>query len=368
MAHGENAPLNITPGAIRFNTDSMKLEYFRIGMEGGNTSSYAGIGTVAAGEWVQITTDSPDIQTGGTRGICAGGFLEPDNAGSNTINFFNIASTGNASDFGDLTIARYAASGCSSRVRGLFAGGRNDPPTARYDRIDEVTISSTGACTDYGDLDTLQVGTTAFSNSTRGVWAGGYNPTQTDKIQFVTIAVKENAIDFGNLTATRMGCAAVSNGTRGIIAGGQLNPGDRINTVEFITISTQGNASTFGDLTVARRMMGNGGASNVVRGIFANGVLHPSGNSDTIDYITIATLGDAIDFGDLVEVNSSKSGCASPTRACFAGGQVTSPGTTNSIEYVQIMSTGNAKDFGDLTDSKVGGGAYGCSNGHGGLG
>ena len=71
MAHEELSPLNITPGAIRFNTDSMKLEYFRIGMEGENSFSYAGIGTLAAGEWVQITTDTPDIQTGGTRGVFA---------------------------------------------------------------------------------------------------------------------------------------------------------------------------------------------------------------------------------------------------------------------------------------------------------
>ena len=71
MSHQENAPISITPGAIRFNTDSMKLEYFRIGMEGGNTGSYAGNGPLAAGEWVQITTDSPEIRTGGTRGIHA---------------------------------------------------------------------------------------------------------------------------------------------------------------------------------------------------------------------------------------------------------------------------------------------------------
>ena len=66
MTHQENAPLSITPGAIRFNTDSMKLEYFRIGTD-------VGIGTLAAGEWVQITTDSPDIQTGGARGVFGGG-------------------------------------------------------------------------------------------------------------------------------------------------------------------------------------------------------------------------------------------------------------------------------------------------------
>ena len=318
-----------------------------------------------AGQWEEIVATSPEIQTGGTRGLCAGGFLQPDNAGSNTINLFNIASTGNASDFGDLTIARYGLSGCSSRVRGLFGGGRNDPPAARYDRIDEVTIASTGAATDYGDLDAQQVGPTAFSNSTRGVWAGGYNPAQTDKIQYVTIAVKEDAIDFGNLTATRMGCAAFSNGTRGIIAGGQLNPGTRINIIEFVTISTQGNAADFGDLTEARRPYGNGGCSNAVRGLIAGGVNNGPANSNVIDYITIATLGNALDFGDLLEINSSKSGCASATRGVWSGGQVGPTTTTNSIEYVQIMSTGNAVDFGDIQFRQEA--ATSLSNGHGGL-
>ena len=140
---------------------------------------------------------------------------------------------------------------------------------------------------------------------------------------------------------------------------------DRINIIEFVTISTQGNSADFGDLTEARRSLGNGGASNAVRGIFANGVLNPAGNSNVIDYITIASLGNAIDFGDLLEVNSSKSGCASPTRACFAGGQVGPTTTTNSIEYVQIMSTGNAVDFGDIQFRQEA--ATSLSNGHGGL-
>ena len=100
MAHEELPPINITPGAIRFNTDSMKLEYFRIGMEGGNTSSYAGIGTVAAGEWVQITTDTPDIRTGGTRGVFAVG---SSGAYDTTTQYITVSTTGNAKDFGDLS-------------------------------------------------------------------------------------------------------------------------------------------------------------------------------------------------------------------------------------------------------------------------
>ena len=353
--------MTIKPGAIRFNTDSMKLEIFRGSANYEGTASMAGIGTLAAGQWEEIVATSPEVQTGGTRGICAGGFLEPDTDSSNRINVFNISTTGNATDFGDLTQKRYAMAGVSSRVRGLFAGGRTDPsPSDRFNIIDEITIASTGDATDYGDLDTQQVSPTGFSNSTRGVFAGGYNPTYTNKIQYVTIAVKENAIDFGDLTDARFGAGAVSNGTRGIIGGGQ-NPDGVINTINFVTISTQGDAADFGDLTDARRLSGNDAASNAVRGIFAGGTT-PS-NTNLIDYITIATLGNAVDFGDLAEVNNSKSGCASPTRAVFSGGQV--PATTNSMEYVQIMTTGNSIDFGDLTLRQEA--ASSLSNGHGGL-
>ena len=95
MAHEELSPLNITPGAIRFNTDSMKLEYFRI-----STWFFAGIGTLAAGEWVQITTDTPDVQTGGTRGL----YLEVQvHHQTDTIDYVNLDTTGNAIDFGNLT-------------------------------------------------------------------------------------------------------------------------------------------------------------------------------------------------------------------------------------------------------------------------
>ena len=48
---------------------------------------------------------------------------------------------------------------------------------------------------------------------------------------------------------------------------------------------------------------------------------------------------------------------------CFAG--VAAPGASNVIDYVTIASTGNAADFGDLTVKKAG--HFAGSNGHGGL-
>ena len=85
---------------------------------------------------------------------------------------------------------------------------------------------------------------------------------------------------------------------------------------------------------------------------------------NTIDFITISTLGDAKDFGDLTQVTSEyHGGAASPTRAVFAGGY--SPSKTDVISYVQIMTTGNAIDFGNLVEANQY--CHGVSNGHGGL-
>ena len=133
---------------------------------------------------------------------------------------------------------------------------------------------------------------------------------------------------------------------------------------------TTGNASDFGDLTrsKARRP---GAGSNAVRGIIAGGS-HYDGSGqvgqNTIEFITLATLGNASDFGDLPDTDTEHTaGCSSPTRAVFFHTD-TSPGAQqNNLSYVQIMSTGNAIDFGDMPNSNKWG-KGGTSNGHGGLG
>ena len=106
-------------GAIRFNTDSSQMEIWD-----GN-------------QWTGIISTSPEQQTGGTRGIGMGGY----NGSSlvDNIDFINIDSTGNASDFGNLQATNYEAAGIGSRVR-AFAGGGAPQNT----RIEFVTFASTG--------------------------------------------------------------------------------------------------------------------------------------------------------------------------------------------------------------------------------
>jgi len=348
--------MTIKPGAFRFNTDSMKLEIFRGSANYEGSASMAGIGTLAAGQWEEIQATSPEVQTGGTRGVFGGG--QPGS--TPTIDYVNVSTTGDALDFGDLTYSDgfICKGGAASRVRGLFQGGR-----VAVNNIDGFTFASTGSSFDFGNLTIGREDPAGVSNSTRGVFmAGGQHPGSSpythylNTIDYVTIASTGDASDFGDTTTTRRHHGTCASSTRGISAGGH----PLTDVIDYITISTLGNAADFGNLPTAN--YGVSGASNSVRGIFSMGS-NPSRNN-VINYLTIATLGDALDFGDLIDTAQYGAGVvSSPTRVCFGGGAA--PANTNRISYVQIASTGDAIDFGDLTAARHHLG--GTSNGHGGL-
>ena len=120
--------------------------------------------------------------------------------------------------------------------------------------------------------------------------------------------------------------------------------------MDYVTIASTGDAIDFGDLTQNRR--GLNGFASPTRGCFAAGYQQPDTTTETniIDYITVSSTGNAQDFGDLIAAVWGPASLASPTRGIWSGG--IDPNATNVINYVTISSTGNAQDFGDLTVSK----------------
>ena len=106
----------------------------------------------------------------------------------------------------------------------------------------------------------------------------------------------------------------------------------------------------------------NEGNASAVRALFGGG--HTGSVSNMIEYVTIATLGNAKDFGDLTQARHDGMSASSSIRGIWAGGAT--PSKVNTIDYVQIPTTGNALDFGDL--SAVASEGSGLSSGHGGLG
>ena len=332
----EQRPIQPTPvGALRFNTDTAKLEYFN-----GN-------------QYVNITTDSPVQHTGGTRGLTGGAYPN-----GNQIDFFNIDTTGNSVDFGNRTISAQQPGSAASRTRGCIAGGATP---SNSDVIDFVTMSSQGDAVDFGNLTVTGHGISmCINDSTRGVFVGrtGGSPSAfKNTIDYITIASTGDAVDFGDVSTAIRNPMGGSSPTRGVFA---LGGNPSTNTIEFLTISTLGNTANFGDLLFTGRY--GCGASNAIRCLITKG----NGSVNTVNFVTIATLGDASDFGDLTQTSSTQLPCmaTSPTRAVRVGGQ--DPAFTNRMDYAQIMTTGNFLDFGDAVESKSG--RANLSNGHGGLG
>ena len=283
------------------------------------------------------------------RGVFAGGGTP---AKSDVINTVQIATTANATDFGNLSVAKNGVAALASATRGVFGGGYT--PT-HQSTIEYLNFQSSGGVNDFGDLlSTLNDGMSG-SNNTIGIFS---RETTT---QFITIASTGDANDWGGDTTVSRSFGMQSNcsPTRMVIGGGGT-PSGVVGTIDFFTFATRGDAVAFGELSVARKGIGAGG--NSTRGIFAGG--YTPSIVDTIDFITIASEGNATDFGNLVAATRSKQNATSSTRCVIAGG-VTPSDEVNTIEFVTISTTGNTTDFGDLQNTPKN--PASCSDAHGGL-
>ena len=326
-------PVETPLGAMRFNSDSQKLEYWM------------------GSAWMQIQTFSPNLD-GGVRG-CLGGGYEPGPQ-KDVIDYVTISTAGNAIDFGNLSVARGSFDAAGSRTRGFWFGGESP----NKDEIDFITFSSTGNATDFGNLTVARFGPAAGSNSTRAVIAGGNNPP-TDVIDYITMSSAGNANDFGDLkTGFRRGNAGNSP-TRVIFYGGA----NATSVIQFLTTATTGNTEDFGETFTGGYSRAKGVICSSTRALFAG---NGSPQINNIEYITMSSGGNGVKFGELPASGApcnGRLGCSSVTRGLAAGGGSPFP---NTIDYVSITTGGTAVDFGDLTVARQYG--AGCSNGHGGLG
>jgi hypothetical protein len=300
------------------------------------------------------------------RGLFAGGYTTTGPTfRTNSISFVTIGTTGNATDFGDLTQTSNDGSTASSNTRGVFylAG----TPGGIVNTLEYVTIAASGNATDFGDLtQTASQGTGGgCSNQTRGLFAGAYTATaQWNVIAYITIATTGNSVYFGDLTIQRGYLSAVTSATRAVFgSGGYVESATFFlpNVVDYVTIVTTGNAIDFGD--IAQGTYQGSSCSNSTRGLFAGGSIFGGALTNVISYITIASTGNSTDFGDLSAAKRSLAGCSSPTRGLFGGGYTTE--NINVIEYVTIATTGNTTDFGDLVFAQSA--LMSCSNAHGGV-
>ena len=254
------------------------------------------------------------------------------NTDLNTLEFFN------GNEWRQFTYSQQSG-------RGIMTGG--SPSTAEL-TMDVLQLQTLGNAQYFGDL----VNSGHFihgccGSKTRGIVGGGYDTgeggnSQSD-IDYFTIASAGNSIDFGTLDAQEFrNCAACSSSTRGLFfAGGHPS---YYNTIEYIEINTLGNALDFGDQVTSAAVKTS--FSSSTRGFSFGGF---TAYSPAISVVTIAAKGDATKFGELSSAGLSYSGCANSVRGIFAGGYTQGTSLMKTINYITMASEGNAQYFGDLT-------------------
>ena len=106
------------------------------------------------------------------------------------------------------------------------------------------------------------------TGGTRGLWGGGNTPTYFNNIQYVSISTTGNTVDFGDLNRVGNAMNAVSSRTRALY-GGTFRPASGSsgspyvadNVIDYVTIQTTGNSLDFGDITTTGRAQAPGGSN-----------------------------------------------------------------------------------------------------------
>ena len=269
-----------------------------------------------------------------TRGVYASG------SPSTNVDFITIASQGNGTDYADLSVARSAGGGADNSVKGVFAGSYPNSNT-----IDSLIIATGGTATDFGDMTAAREKAKGVSNSHgglndgyqgtrplpiggtgRGIVLGGYNsPAAKSTIEFFNIASTGNGAVFGDASLAASFGSANSSSTRMIMQGGYTDAlTTETDTIQYVEMQSQGNGADFGNLLSSRANSASTGSCSTTRGLSEAGGTGGGGVVNEIEYITMASVGNGTDFGDLTVAREVPAACSSPTRGVCGGGDTPS--------------------------------------------
>ena len=298
---------------------------------------------------------SSSLAWGGSRGFLIAGSV--NSVRSTNIEYLNIASPGNASNFGDLITATEAHTSGGNKTRGITNHGTisgSSYPAGWSAGLEYFTCATLGNASSFGNRANRTSVSYCVADGTKVIWAGGQGGTASGSynngnnfIDYVTADTTGDSVDFGDMTQAKHSGGSTNDDTRGVFISG-LQQGAYTNVIDYITMATPGNAIDFGDLHNGDGSYApsTGVVSDNNIGVFAGGMFDSTYTStDAIMKITIQTPGNSSDFGDLVAAKERQGATTDGTTGIFANGYQNTP--DNSIVQITIATPGNATDFGD---------------------
>ena len=335
------------------------------------TESNVPVGTATSTTTLELPSPIIPISWGGDRGITMAGSVPYRGTITAQVDYFDITNpNNNATSFGNLLVEHEYGTNTavSNKVRAVTAGGTKYDDTGNFVQIQDIqyiTIAVVGSSFDFGDLYSSggRNNMMGVSDGTKGLFAGGTSPSSSGYkgIHMITIASGGNSSSSNSLSTQRINGAGFGDGTYGLFAGGSVSGSGALRSIDYRVVAVGGSASNFGNLMAYSGSEEISACSNSTYGVIfggrqiggsdtgARGVIH----SNAMEYVTMATQGDAQDFGTLPVGVNSPAAMSNPTTGVRAGG-VTSGSNSNVIEYWQFETPGSAQDFGNLVQSRKG--------------
>jgi len=260
----------------------------------------------------------------GTRVVMGGGITNTTGGGAGyitytqTIDYVTAAGSGTFGDAGDLQVGSQDGSqgGASNGTLCFFVGGGSGSSPYSLDRMEQMTISSTSGASTAGDL---QFGNSKYHTVTNGdskflimgLGTGEVAKTAIDEHNFSTSA---DSTAYGSVTATGIGLgrtAAVCATNRIVTAGGYISSGPTVRgtRMQFFPVASSADGDSSDEADLVTGAADHGATSDGTRGEWYGGAADGSAEDgeiqNDIQKVTIASLANTTDVGDLTTVDSA---------------------------------------------------------------
>ena len=266
----------------------------------------------------------------GTRGVVTGGYTHVGgNAMYNNLQYVTVGSTGNTTDAGDLTQAKSDGVSASNGTNGYYFAGNIIASWAELQEIDYWAIATSNNASDFGDLSTSAIDNQggAINDATYALRYKGITSGSTwgnKYIDYITMASTSDTSDFGDMTVTgAQGLGGCEDTTRGVNWSGRTGGSTDTDVIDYVTTATTADATDFGNVSsdyagayttgAGNQSSGNNAVSNLTKGEVYGGYSQGGPYHQHIDYITIQTTGNATSAGDDLTAENNQLGALSGT-------------------------------------------------------
>ena len=267
---------------------------------------------------------------------------------ADTTQYKTLTTDGNTTVSADLADLNHSAAGSGSNgVRIVYAGGTkywSGTNTGNHTEIQYMVAASTGSVGEAGDLN---VGSDAggrdgSSNGTLCFFVGG-NGLQANMEQ-MNISTTSGSTNAGDIDGGATANAMTSNGDSKFLIMGIGTSGGRT-AVDQHNFSTSADSSGYG--SVATVDIGAGGAVCATNRVVCAG---NAAHSTRMHFFPVASSADSdsSDSADLITAATGQCATSDGTRGEWYGGDISGGGMKSDIQKVTIASLSNATDIGDL--------------------